>query len=791
MTPDATTATTPDPTANAADTSNTTSSEATAGNNNVSENTGGQSQGADQPAAEATPATATTPDSDATTDAPSVTVPTPDQTVTGATETAPDALNAQITALTPANSANGNNSQSGGGNGASADQKTASDSQNMANAVAQDSAATCTGNPCQTAAIVTGAATAAANTVNTVNTNITTDNGAADTQTISGNYVGDINLLDVFNSLIDKTNQLSAETSTSLATAVVNNNVAVVNTDTAANANTGGNTIADNTGGAAITTGDAAANTNVINYVNTNITGNTWLFSTINVLGNWTGNLIVPGAGLLTLPTAQDILAAAVTNVNKSDVKTDASANADTGNNLISGAAGGTIQTGAADSNTNVVTVANTNIVKNNWFFLLINNMGSWVGQVIDWDDATGTTNTEYSYDFGTDPNNPENLPHYFTSVFNHNSADVTTKASADATTGGNTIADVSGNGTVLTGNASAKANVVNFINTNITGNNWFFGTVNILGSWTGNLQFAYPDLAVSLGSNKDSVQPGDKITYKITCRNIGKAAAGDTYVDLSVPGYLSNAGGSGWELSGLQPGEERSFSATFKLNSNVSKVVSDIPAEADVSTETVEKNLDNNTANTDSDIDFPSGDIQITRSDKHLGDIPAGKIIHHQITVKNTGDTELHDLDVKETIKNPSGVKVAEYSWPISKLKKGQHATITYAVSFGADVALGDYEHTAQATAKDKYGDEKNDSAIANIQIVATLASFQGGGAGSGAVQIIPPAEAATDQPQVLGADIANPAGLPLWIWIFSALAYLLALNWALFPKKKIKVKA
>jgi len=780
---DTTPAVTPDPTTNAADTDSTTSSDATAGNNNVSDNTGGQSQTADQPAAENAPKTTTTPDPNVTTDASSVIAPTPDPTtVAGKTAAAPDALSAQITALTPANSANGQNGASATGNGTSGDQKTPDDRQNT---TAPDST-TCSGNPCQTATIASGDASATADTVNTVNTNIATDNGATDTQTITGNYVGDINLLDVFNALIDKTNQLSTQTTTSLATAVVNNNVAVVNSDTAASANTGDNTVAGNTGGAAITTGDAAANANVINYVNTNITGNTWLFSTINVLGNWTGNLIVPGAGLLTLPTPQDISNSAVTNSNQAIINTLASANADTGNNLISGESGGTIATGSADANTNVVTIANTNIVKNNWFFLLINNMGSWVGQVIDWDNETNTASAAYSYDFGTDPNNVENLPHYFTSVLNHNSANVTTVASANATTGGNTIADASGNGSIQTGNAAARTNVVNLINTNIYGNNWFFSTVNILGTWTGNLQFAYPDLAVSLGSNKDSVQPGDKITYKVTCRNVGKAASGDTYVDLSVPGYLSNTSGSGWELSGLQPGEERSFNATFKLNSDVSKAVSDIPVEADVNTSTVEKNLDNNTASVDSNIDFPSGDLQITRSDKHLGPIQAGNVIYHEITVKNTGDTKLHDLDVKETIKDPSGNKVAEYSWPISELKEGQHATITYSVSFGTDVALGDYDHTAKATAKDKYDSEKDDSASADIQIVATLASARSGGAiGNIDSQIIAPAEAATTGPEVLGADIANLVGLPLWIWIMAILAYFLAINWAFFPKK------
>ena len=57
-------------------------------------------------------------------------------------------------------------------------------------------------------------------------------------------------------------------------------------------ANTGGNSASRNTGGDnSITTGDATIVANIINFVNTNISGNGRLFvNVVNVFGSWFGD---------------------------------------------------------------------------------------------------------------------------------------------------------------------------------------------------------------------------------------------------------------------------------------------------------------------------------------------------------------------------------------------------------------------------------------------------------------------------------------------------------------------
>lgn len=668
-------------------------------------------------------------------------------------------------------------------------------------------------------AITTGNAVAQTDTVDEVNTNVVTDNGQTTTDNVEGTYIGDINLLDLFNNVLSQAKNLNAQNASAVGSITIdNNNNAQITNSVSATANTGNNS-ATVGNGSSITTGDASATANVVNVANKNLVGNNWVFAIVNVFGKWIGDLIVPGEGLLTVPGTDDSGQLSVTNDNQANIENNVASDANTGGNEInSNGNSANISTGTATSASNVKNIINTNITKNNWFLLLINNMGSWVGEVMQGNSATGSYSPVYAYDFGTDGTCANCLTSGSLDVNNRNTASITNNVSADGNTGNNEISGADGSASIKTGNASAWANVVNFVNTNIVGDNWLFGMVNIMGTWHGNVDFAYPDLDVTLSGDKNPIEPGNNLTYTISCENKGKAKADDASVMLSLPDYLTyesdtsgeNHSGGGknltWNFSGLNPGDKKSFTVTADLAGDTPANVTSLESAAGVKTDTKEVDLGNNTASLDTAVDFPQAqisivnddtltlqnvdsDLSIERDDSNSASIHVGAIFSKTIKVSNTGKSTVYNIVVKEKVKDPNGNQIVEYQWPISELKKGQKALIQYQAAFNGAAQLGSYEYVASAQGVDPMNKKvKTESVAGWLSLFGAIAQAS---TGTGD-QIIPPADAAGPQPQVLGTDTQKYATkLPFWIFLLALVAYFLAINWSMIRKKSMVVRS
>ena len=89
--------------------------------------------------------------------------------------------------------------------------------------------------------------------------------------------------------------------------------------------------------------------------------------------------------------------------------------------------------------------------------------------------------------------------------VANDNTATVVNDVSVLADTGGNAAQGTSAS--IQTGDAAASANVLNVVNTNIFGNHWFLGVINIFDSLFGDIIFPRPDLTVTKVADKTTVQ--------------------------------------------------------------------------------------------------------------------------------------------------------------------------------------------------------------------------------------------------------------------------------------------
>ncbi len=286
------------------------------------------------------------------------------------------------------------------------------------------------------------------------------------------------------------------------------------------------------------------------NILNSNIIGSNWTQLIINVFGNWIGDLIFPGKAAMINFLQQESSgcggcgATNIVNSNEGEIENEVYTQANTGENQAAGNAS-IIRTGGANVKTNLLNIANTNLYNQNWFFVGINNFGSWKGNIFSLPpglDISGDSNGIQVYNLG-----PEDVGNQSSgnslNIVNDNTGSIKNSIVVNVSTGKNTANSDGGSAVINTGNANVLTNLVNILNSNITGNNWLLGMINIFGSWEGDLAFGQPDslIAESAVTSPNPAEAGGTITYTLTYFNNGDADATQvTIVDDYDEGYLS-----------------------------------------------------------------------------------------------------------------------------------------------------------------------------------------------------------------------------------------------------------
>jgi len=180
--------------------------------------------------------------------------------------------------------------------------------------------------------------------------------------------------------------------------------------------------------------------------------------------------------------------------------------NPTTGNNQISDNTMGdsNLTTGDTNVNVNVLNVANTNISGGDMWLVLVNQAGNWVGKILG--APTGSSNMAGSAgtEFSVDQNGQINVTNSGNAagsantgsvnsetnntLVQSNNAKVVNNLNLSANTGGNIARDnTMSNSSITTGDANIVANVVNFVNNNISGGGKLYVmVVNVFGSWAG-----------------------------------------------------------------------------------------------------------------------------------------------------------------------------------------------------------------------------------------------------------------------------------------------------------------
>lgn len=432
----------------------------------------------------------------------------------------------------------------------------------------------------------TGNASAVSSTTNAANNTVNASKVNLVNQNLSGNEDADLNELwceepKPQQSTVPTEETPTATESASMHDALLLDNEATVESTLAVSADTGDNEVITD-GDGTILTGDAIAIANLINLLNSTFIDSQLLIAMLNVWPEFMGDIILPRPEMILGKeyVDEDGNSVQFTADQWAEILNYITVEANTGGNTASASGGlNEMTTGSAFAAANVSNFANLLLQNQGKYGLWINVAADWNGSVYGADDqrmqlAPGL----YFFNFGSmlglqsSCGGMSDSPCMPGSIGLNNSAHLTNNVHVSANTGGNTV-DADGNSVIHTGNATAIANVFNMVNSTFLQSQMFFGFVNILGDWNGNIWFAYPDVGVNLTADKKAAKLGDTVTYTVNYKNGGKDAADDVEVDFLLPAgaeYVSDSLGRGignFEVGTLQPGQGGSFQVTVKVN--------------------------------------------------------------------------------------------------------------------------------------------------------------------------------------------------------------------------------
>lgn len=414
--------------------------------------------------------------------------------------------------------------------------------------------------------ILTGDADLSVNFATLANTNLVgSQKFYADWQNVYNNWTGDVDLgkesvsnpSPLSNMLINASNSCTGAGSTNQAIANVNDQVSIINQNSGslknmvkAEVTSGLNRSNENTGSGSVTSGDVHSSVNMVNFLNSNIVSSNWILKSLNVFGDWNGNIILPrltmpnlslgsggsassnastGAGSDNSVASSDTSSTTIANTNRSVITNDINLVTDTGDNKTSYNGGtGVVQFGKADAETNEINVADLNVTGDSWWMVIVNKFGGWNGTTVGSPAGTtvnGSNNTVIltpensgirvaNSSTGPQSNNDAGVNmNHSTDINNQNDADISNALDIKAISGQNEAQFNTGSGYIDTGDIKAANNIINFANANINVGNWMVAVVNVFGNWAGNLIFdnsgtassTSPTSGTSLSSNTDT----------------------------------------------------------------------------------------------------------------------------------------------------------------------------------------------------------------------------------------------------------------------------------------------
>ena len=341
----------------------------------------------------------------------------------------------------------------------------------------------------------------------------------------------------------DSKNSASVEVDQNLE--IHNKNIALLENKVELNVVSGQNEASGNSGSGATSTSDVNVAFNMVNFLNANVTSSNWWFSSLNVFGDWDGDIVLPqmiaqgdnltinaeseneetGADSENNSSAEAINSFDVDNKNEAAITNNVELNAQTGDNKTSFNTGtGSGEFGETDSETNTINLTNINVTGDSWWLVIVNTFGSWRGTAIgspsDMEISAGKNAVILSpansgieaRNSSTGPDSDNNASvkiNHSTNIENDNEATINNDVVINATTGENETKHNTGHGYVDTGDIKAAANLINIANSNMTVSNWLLAVINVFGDWTGNIKFPEGMSGASLSNDGEMLGNG------------------------------------------------------------------------------------------------------------------------------------------------------------------------------------------------------------------------------------------------------------------------------------------
>ena len=582
--------------------------------------------------------------------------------------------------------------------------------------------------------IDTGDANLVVGLLNTVNSNLLASDFSQFLLNIFESLEGDVNLSEEIGDFSENEEGCLAETD---CLNIVDSNQGSIENNVLIDASTGDNSMESNQGEAIINTGNANVVANLFNILNSNVIGSNWFQFIINIFDDWAGDLILPGK-----ETIQDFVeqesstcggnceSTNVVSSNEGAIENDVYVFTNTGQNTINRTSGaGTINSGHANVRSNVLNVANSNIAGRNWFFMAVNNFGSWEGNVCSL--PPGLTINEDSegikvYNLTLDDLNGNSSGGSALNIVHDNSGYIKNSIAINVSTGGNSISGSGGSAVINTGDANVLTNLINILNSNVSSSNWLLGMINVFGNWQGDVAFGRPDLWLgeSAVTSSNPAEPGGTVTYTLTYTNNGDAdATGVTIIDdfderyLSVtdPGggtVIDNPGEIEWDIGTVPVGGSGTVSYSAVIDPEVPYGTSYLVNQATIDSAEADWNDGDNTDTLSVEVyrerplSTPIGfgylflpDIRIKKTSNVEDFVLAGSNVDYRITLINRGKGSAYDVVVYDNLFNESGELINSSSWYLGEVFPYEEINIDYTVAIGSEVPAGFYTNTAWLT--------------------------------------------------------------------------------------------
>lgn len=521
---------------------------------------------------------------------------------------------------------------------------------------------------------------------------------------------------------------------------VMSSSTATVSNSYIVRANTGGNMA--NGDVAAIRTGNAYAGVNGVNVANSNFIDSRYLLISLNNVGDYVGDLVLPGAQFFSrfLAPKVGVDKVATEVINDATVVNTITGIAGTGGNSASTTGEAVVHTGDSCALVGVENTVNQTYVGAGMVNILVRVAGDWSGEIfglprgLTWErTADGIRIYNEAVSATTTTTSGSSVPIANGTTTLRNSAYIHNDITVTALTGDNRV--VGGDGRIKTGEACVAANIQNIANTNIIGSNWMSAFFHILGDFEGDIAFGRPDLWLGATASQvgEYVRAGDTLRYSYTLFNNGDAPAHNIVLRQDTDRHLQNVqtdqlsplgtSTQAWQLGALGPGQSVEIPFTAQVASNLPYGTTPIVLAATTHSAEPDANVDDNTerltltahrvgggtsrGRTGSSASAVSNQApalsvlkRVSTStaviiDDAEGSAATSTPVSYTITVKNDGG-EAYGAVLYDKLTNAAGEVVHAQSWQLGTVAAGETIEVRYRIDFPVSLGGGLFSNRA-----------------------------------------------------------------------------------------------